>query len=360
MTATFAERIVSCDDHMDMHVLPPTLFTDRLPASLRDQAPRVVDTPNGPFWQAEGRLLSPSGRKASGIDPHQLGFRPGIAKSRLEDMDRDGISASVIYGNPNGFPFKEHNLADACLRAYNDWADEFNAADRNRLVVLANLPSHSPDVATAELLRVAKMGHRGAVFKLHDNKGDSVFFPEWEKFWAAANDTEVPIHFHLGGGVHSLPYRQNSWAYPAHVTVVPMQLDEALVGMCFSGILERHPKVKAVLAESGLGWIPYVLERMDYEYKKYYDAMKDYRIKEPPTYYWHRQMFATYEEEHFGLDHLDRIGVDNVMWASDYPHGDTTWPNSRQAIMESPLGKMSAEVRRKLVCETAAKLYKIV
>jgi uncharacterized protein len=359
MTAALRERVVSADDHMDLHVLPPSLWTERLPAALRDRAPRVVDTPDGPTWQADGRILGPSGRKIAGaIDKHKLGFRPGNPKQRLEDLDRDGVYSSVIYGPPKGIPFPEQTLADACLRAYNDWADEFNATDRNRLVVLAQLPSHSPQPAIDELRRVAKLGHRGAVINLHESP-EPVFFEGWERFWAAANEVEIPIHFHLGGGVHSLNYRARSWAYPAHVTVSGMQLDEALSAMVFSGILERYPKVKVVLAESGLGWLPYMIERMDYEFRKYYDVIEDYRLKEVPSFYWYRQMYATYEEEQFGLGHVDRIGAHNIMWASDYPHGDMTWPNSHKAIAESHLGKLDAAARNAIVYENAAKLYRI-
>lgn len=115
-----------------------------------------------------------------------------------------------------------------------------------------------------------------------------------------------------------------------------------------------------MLGESGLGWIPYVLERLDMEYETYYDRIKDYRIKEKPTYYWHRQMFATYEVDNFGLKHLDEIGLGNVMWVSDYPHGDMTWPNSKQAILDSPLGRHSSEAVRAVAHDNAAKVYGIV
>jgi predicted TIM-barrel fold metal-dependent hydrolase len=353
------DRIISSDDHMDLNVLPVDLWTARLPANLRERAPRVVDTPEGPCWQADGKLLGPSGRKIAGaIDRHQLGFRPGNPKLRLEDLDRDGVYSSVIYGPPKGIPFPDRDLADACLRAYNDWADDFNATDRNRLIVLALLPSHALEPATRELERVAKLGHRGAVFNLHESP-EPVFFEGWEKFWATANEVGIPIHFHLGGGVHSLNFRAQSWAYPAHVTVSGMQLDEAASAMVFSGILERHPRVKVVLAEAGLGWLPYIIERMDYEFKKYYDVIKDYRLKELPSFYWRRQMYATYEEEEFGLEHVDRIGAENVMWASDYPHGDMTWPNSRKAILDSHLGKLDGKTRQAIVCDNAARLYGI-
>jgi predicted TIM-barrel fold metal-dependent hydrolase len=142
------------------------------------------------------------------------------------------------------------------------------------------------------------------------------------------------------------------------VAVVPMQMDEVLVGMIFSGMCERHPGIRVVMGESGLGWVPYVLERMDRQYHKYYDLMKDYRMKRHPVDTFHDQMFVTYEEDTIGVELIPRIGAGNVMWASDFPHGDSTWPNSRKVIEES-LAALSEEDRRKVVSENAAALYKI-
>jgi predicted TIM-barrel fold metal-dependent hydrolase len=350
------DRLISADDHMDLNVLPPKLWLERLPVKFREQAPRVVETPDGPWWQAGGKLITPSGKKAAANKDHGLGFRPADPKSRLEDMDKDGVDASVIYGPPGGLRFPEQELNDACLGAYNDWALEFNTHAPRRLLTLALLPSHAPGVAQAELERVAKAGHRGVVLDLHESKVPA-FMPAWENFWAAANEAAIPVHFHLGGGLHSLSPKPNSWLMPARVSVIPMQLDESIPGMIFSGLLERYPKVKIVLGESGLGWIPYVLERMDFEYRNYFERIQDYRIKELPSFYWQRQMFATYEEDVFGLEHIEHIGAGNVMWASDYPHGDTTWPHSRKHIMESPLGKLTEAQRRAITCDNAARVY---
>jgi predicted TIM-barrel fold metal-dependent hydrolase len=351
-----AERLISADDHMDLNVLPPDLWTTRLPTKYREQAPKVIPTDDGPWWVVGEKRVTPSGKKAAQNKDHGLGFRPGIAKDRLADMDRDGVYTSVIYGPPGSIRFPDRELTDACLRVYNDWSVEFNSAAPNRLLSLALLPSHDPEIARVELLRVAKAGMKGAVLDLHESKV-APFYPPWENFWAAANEAGIPLHFHLSGGAHSIRSAAGSWAMPAHVTIVPMQLDETLPGMIFSGILERYPRVKIVLGESGLGWIPYVLERMDFEFRNYYERIKDYRLKEVPTFYWKRQMFATYEEDNFGLQHLDAIGIDNVMWASDYPHGDTTWPESRRHILESPLGKLPEAWRRKVVHDTAARVY---
>lgn len=353
------ERLISADDHMDLSVLPADLWTSRLPQKFRDMAPRVVSTDDGPWWEANGKRISPSGKKAAANKDLGLGFRPGISKQRLEDMDKDGVYCSVIYGPPGGIQFPDRAMTDACLASYNDWALEFNSADPNRLLTLALIPGHHPDMAKAELLRVAKSGHKGVVIDLFETTVGPLFYKPWEDFWAAANDAGIPIHFHLGGGQHSLKRTAGSWTMPAFVAIIPLQMDECLPGMIMSGILERYPRVKVVLGESGLGWIPYVLERMDFEHKNYFERIKDYRIKELPSYYWKRQMFATYEEDNFGLQHIDAIGVENVMWASDYPHGDTTWPHSQNHIMDSPLGKLPVAARRAVVHDNAARVYGI-
>lgn len=144
---------------------------------------------------------------------------------------------------------------------------------------------------------------------------------------------------------------------PAAVAVVPMQLDETLSGLIFSGILEKRPHVKFVMGEAGLGWIPYVIERLDHELRKYGSKIRDHKIEMLPSEIFARQVFTTYEDEKLGVELIPRIGVDNVMWASDYPHGDSTWPHSRRALSESPLAQHGPEVLRRVTCENATRVY---
>jgi predicted TIM-barrel fold metal-dependent hydrolase len=354
------QRIISADDHMDIHVLPPELFQERLPAALREQGPRVVETPDGPFWQAEGKLLSPSGRKGKGyIDSEEHGFRPGRPETRLEDMDRDGVYTQVIYSPmTTQMRIADVELRAACMRAYNDWAAEFNRLDPRRLLLLAHLPGHDPKASRDELLRVAKLGHKGAIIA-QDEGMAPIFEDEWHPFWDSAQETGLPIHAHLGPRGSMLKAQLGSWRMAAFVAVIPMQLDETLCGMVFSGILEQRPNVKFVLGEGGLGWIPYVIERMDHEHHKYYDNTLDHRLDMLPSEIFRRQVFVTYEDETIGVKLIPEIGIDNVMWASDYPHGDSTWPNSRKALDDSPLASLGDSVLRKVVCDNAAAVYGI-
>ena len=354
------QRIISADDHMDIHAMPPDVFEPRLPAALRERGPRVVDTDDGPYWVVDGKPVSPSGRKAAGyIRSEEHGFRPGMPDTRLEDLDRDGIYCHVIYSPfTTQLRITDPELEAACKRAYNDWAAEFNRHDPNRLVLLADIPSADPKAARDELQRVADLGHRGAI--IHEVPGGEPCFEDaWHPFWDVAEDTRLPISIHLGPSTRALKPQLGSWRFPAFVAVIPMQLDECLAGMIFSGILEQRPHVNFVLGEGGLGWVPYVLERLDHEHHNYYDKVKDHRLSMLPSEIFARQVHMTYEDEKLGVELIPRIGVDNVMWASDYPHGDSTWPNSRKAIDDSPLASLGDDVMRRIVCDNAARIYGI-
>ena len=354
------QRIISADDHMDIHVLPPDLFEQRLPKALRERGPRVVETDDGPFWQVDGTLLSPSGRKAKGyIASEDHGFRPGQPATRLEDMERDGVYAQVVYSPmTTQLRIADGELRAACMSAYNDWAAEFNKVEPDRLLLLSHLPGHAPAAARDELLRVADLGHKGAIIG-QDEGVAPIFEDEWLPFWDAAQDAGLPIHAHLGPRGSMLRAQLGSWRMPAFVAVIPMQLDETLAGMIMSGILEQRPGLKFILGEGGLGWIPYLVERLDHEHHKYYDKTQDHRLEMLPSEIFARQVFLTYEDEGIGVRLIPEIGVDNVMWASDYPHGDSTWPHSRKVLADSPLAALGAEAMQKVLWDNAAALYGI-
>ncbi len=353
--------LISADDHMDIHAMPPNTWQERLPVEWRERGPRVEQTDDGPWWIVDGKKLAPSGRKPAGlIETRQHGFRPGRPDERLADMDEDGVFAQVVYGpTTTQLRIADPDLHAQCAMAYNDWAATFQSAAPGRLVLLPDIPSHDVGLATAELLRCAKMGHKGAIISDTIGKGEPIFEDSWVPFWDAAEESGLPIHVHLTGGTHSLSMKPGSWRSPAFVAIVPMQLDETLSGMIFSGILEKRPRVKFVMGEAGLGWIPYVVERLDHELHKYGPKISDYKISMLPSEIFARQVFTTYEDETLGLELLPRIGVENVMWASDYPHGDSTWPESRKAVAESPLSSHGGEVVHKVTCQNASRVYGI-
>ncbi len=361
-----ASSIYSCDDHLDLNAVPPEVWHSRLPSDLAERAPRVVTRDRQPTWVCNDRVLGRSGRPPGASDLKKLsaigragieddGFRASNPKLRLEDMDRDGIWASVIYGPvPLTLSIPEPDLQSACYAAWNDWAiEEFNAAAPDRLCILAFLPSHSPEAAVAEVERCAERGHRGALIDVFDfDAGD----PAWDRLWAAAERTGLPLSFHIKGGASPrLSYQIGKWQSAAFATLLPLQLDEALAIMVFSGALERHPEFKLVLAESGVGWLPYYLTRMDLEWRNLRDKV-DYAPSIPPSELFQRQVIVTFEEEELAARFIPLLGADSCMWASDYPHTDSTFPESQRAIEET-LGTLPGEDRRKITALNCARLY---
>jgi predicted TIM-barrel fold metal-dependent hydrolase len=352
--------LISADDHLDIHAMPPDAWSSALPREWRDRGPHVEETTDGPWWFCNGQRVSPSGRKETGfIAAHDHGLRPGQARTRLEDMDRDGVRAQVVYGPMcTQLQITDAALHEQVSRVYNDWAAAFQDESPDRLILLPDIPSYEPQVATRELERCAKLGHKGAIVGNTVGRGKPLFHSDWTSFWDAAETVGIPIHVHLApAGLHSLTPKLGSWEMPAAVAVVPMQLDEVLAGLIFSGILEQRPHIKFVMGEAGLGWIPYVIERLDHELHKYGSKIRDHKIGMLPSEIFARQVFTTYEDEGLGVELIPRIGTDNVMWASDYPHGDSTWPHSRKALAESPLAKHGPDVVRKVTCENAARVY---
>ena len=277
--------IYSCDDHLDLSAVPPGVWESRLPRAQAERGPRVLERDGRSIWMCEDRVIGRSGSSGASAEIKKLsaigragieddGFRAGTPQLRLQDMDRDGLAASVIYGPlALGFPIEDPGLQDACYAAWNDWAvEEFNAVAPDRLCVLAFLPGHSPDAAAAELERCAGIGHRGAIIDVFAvDIGD----PAWDRLWAAAEHTGLPISFHIKGGSWSgLSYQMGKWQSAAFASIMPLQFDEALATMVFSGALERHPGFKLVLAESGIGWLPYFLARMDLEWHALRDKIR--------------------------------------------------------------------------------------
>jgi predicted TIM-barrel fold metal-dependent hydrolase len=188
----------------------------------------------------------------------------------------------------------------------------------------------------------------------------------WEVLWEAAAETGTPIGFHLGGGLRTVltsgPKANHAGNVGVRIACSTLQIDEALAAVVFGGALERHPGLKIVLAETGIGWLPYMLERMDETYRRFLDA-GDYwhahgglPLAQPPSAYWRRQLWATFQTDHAGLRLIDLLGDDRVMWASDYPHPDSTWPESQAAIEENLQGA-PPQTRRRILCDNARALY---
>jgi len=375
--------VISADCHIDLIWLPPDLFTANAAAKLKDRMPHVVEGPRGREWVTKngasfgldagmgsaGRKYEPgkihrSDRMAStGLyEPEQQQIRrltdPDL---RLKDQDRDGIQAEVLYGVLGAtMRLNDDEAAGEVLRIYNEWLADFCSKHPERYAGLANIPNHAIEAAVGEIERAARRGGvRGLeIARKHDMT--PLWDPWWNPMWDAAAASGLPVHFHTIGGAgrdySKLSGKTLLAARAAGITSFQMHMADVLMSVIFSGVLERHPNLKIVIGEAGTGWIPYILDRMDAEWE---DQFKELDLTMKPSAYWYRQCYATYQSDPIGVKLLDELGVDNVMWGSDFPHPDGIYPDSQEYIQKE-LGHLPAEVRRKIVCDNAAKLYRFV
>lgn len=366
-----SNRIISADSHVNE---PPDLFKN-VPVAVRDIVPQLVSLEKGDAWilapGTEPRMVATSavaGRKKEEYLAKPISYanmRPGGFKPapRVEDMDIDHIDAEVLYPGIMRYQERLANSAAraACCRAYNEWITDFDRYDSRRLAGVGVVPLLDDDngnEAVKALHEARKIGLKTA-FLPQKNGGMPLQHPEADKFWAAATELDMPVSIHI----HTNPFARGTppeYAnLPGHkemaLTTAPIAMAEHLALLVFGGVFKRHPKLKVVLAECGIGWIPPVLERMDSIFKVHRHYLKT-DITELPSDTFKSHCYATFQEDVSGVTLRHMLGVDNIMWASDYPHTDTTWPESRPTI-DRMFANVDATERHKMVCDNAARLY---
>jgi predicted TIM-barrel fold metal-dependent hydrolase len=353
-----AWRIYSSDDHLDLWSLPVDVWKARTPARLHKQVPHVETIDGTEWWVMGERKVSPRQsatvveRIGEACEPERVA-RPEL---RLKDMDRDGVYASVLYGPAVVSRFAPDEAKTACVQAWNDFCADFDAAGSGRLALLGVLPTESGELAASELERVAELGLRGVQL---DPFSIDYREEQWHRVWAAAGATGLPISFHLGGGTSRLNGAAKGWEWAAHRAVVQLQLDEPLAAMIMSGALEDNPGFTLVAAECGAGWFAYFLNRMDETVENRSEKLRSdgFSLKQKPSEIFKQQVMVSFEQEKEGATLLPLVGTDRFMWGSDYPHLDSTWPNSAQAIADAVGGLPEAD-QRLITSENCRRLYK--
>jgi len=374
-------RRISADCHLDMPWMPPTLFTENARRELKDRMPYVEDGADGPQWVAKnganfGLLngVGPGGAKhvpgqnvrvdimaEHGLfsDAKQGKVRCSDPHLRLKDMEADGVDAEIIYGVlGTASKLNDAEASNEVLRIYNDWLKDFCSHYPDRQIGLACLPYGSVDQAVKEVRRVAKMGLKGLELSCSWDM-EPMWHPSWEPFWQAVDDVQLPLHFHT---FPTTPPRARQEAPKVRraamftgVSAFQMGLIHIIDGMMGAGVFERYPRLRVSFGESGAGWLGYALHRMDFEFE---DRFRDL-MKLKPSEYWRRQCKATFQFDPICTKLIDDIGVETLMWGSDYPHTDGIWPESSKYIEEQFEG-LSPEVVHKITCENAAKFYGLI
>jgi predicted TIM-barrel fold metal-dependent hydrolase len=336
-------------------------------------------------WVVEGRSWSGVGWAGVGRGPVNCYTRAGLpeepepgifraanAKYRCEDMDRDGVDAELVNGPYEQISaIKNPELRAACVRAVNDWARELYEESNGRFIMLLPLPCLTPEEAAAELLRVAEFGLPTGVIFDWANAPQPVIHQMWEPVWAAAAETDMPVNLHanpaggsrqMGVGVTGIEPRNQALMRVANF---PMGLmAELMSAVVFSGICDRHPGVRFVLEEAGVGWVPFMYWRFDREYDFGGPQSRVFKpdivLSDKPSEFVKRQVFFTFEvEEEGGFRRAPEVGLRNFLWASDFPGLDSPWPHSKamgHAPAEAALGKAALN---QLVFENAVNLYKV-
>jgi uncharacterized protein len=386
MANEIKHRFISADDHIDLRWLPKNLWTERLPARLRERGPRVVETEKGPFWTWEGQTFSPHGYYTAaqgsgamwaierGGVMREGELRPTTAELRLSDMDRDGSDASVMYGPTDPMAITDPELRRCCYEAYNDWLFEFCNVTPARLIGVAQLSMEDPQAARDELERLAKRGGLRHVNILASRANPPVYDESWEPFWALAEEVAIPIGFHLAVLVKKTRLDEEKRGAANLVISVAsrfaqeppgIQLLEPITGLIFAGVFDRHPRVKIVMAEAGLAWVPSMIQSLDIWYQRTKDGRRltgDKPITLPellPSEYFHRQIWISFVDDPLGVKMVGGVlDSDKVMFGSDYPHLASTWPYSQQVI-EEQMQSLSPEIRRKILRDNACALFGI-
>jgi predicted TIM-barrel fold metal-dependent hydrolase len=360
----------------DSHVFePPDLWTTRIDAAFRDRAPRmqrmngvdqlVVEEDQviagiGLISNAGARFEAPETISSQGRfeDVHQGGYDPA---QHLQDMQLDGIAGEVLYPSQGLFYFKvaDTQLMSAIFRAYNDWLAEFCRTDPERLKGIAMINLDHVQDGIKELERTAKMGFAGAMITEYPPEDRRYDQPEYEPFWAAAQALDMPLSLHTAtrrqGKIRSAgektlrdaSSRATKVFYPA----------TSMCDMIFAGVFERYPNLKLAIVEFELAWVPHLLSSMDYTYRERHEEAF-YRFKDGwrPSDFFHRNVFLSFQEDEVGIRLRDIIGVDSMMWGSDYPHSESTFPQSRQILAQILAGVPEDECA-KIVGGNTARLY---
>jgi predicted TIM-barrel fold metal-dependent hydrolase len=389
-------KIISVDDHV---VEPPHLWQTWLPEKFRERGPRSERRGIGTMRHIGGgayeQTFDPAGPQADcwvyedlvyinkrhvaavGFDRDDMTMspitydemRPGCyePKARLEDMDLNHVEASLSFPTFPRFcgqtfaEAKDKELAEACVRAYNDWmVEEWCGDSGGRLIPLTIIPLWDAGLAAAEVRRNAERGVRAVCFsEIPSHLGlPSIHSGEWEPFITACEDTETVICMHIGSSSR-MPATSGDAPVAVAATLSFNNAMASLADWLFSGILVRHPKLTLAYSEGQIGWLPYALERADDVWLEHraWAGVKDL-VPEPPSTYFRRQVYGCFFRDRHGLESLDSIGVDNVTFETDYPHTDSTWPHTKK-VAEEMMAGLDADTVYKIVRGNAIRMLQL-
>jgi predicted TIM-barrel fold metal-dependent hydrolase len=392
-------KIISVDDHV---VEPPNVWMDRLPKKYHDVGPRIVRSKMGEITFIGGKFTAapPDGDgdsksfdvdwwhyedlrrpllrldAAAGYPREEVTLR-GVTyddmrkgawsvPERLADMDTNWIDASLCFPTFPRFcgqtflEASDKDLALLCVKAYNDWmVDEWCAPSNGRLIPLTLIPLWDAELAGEEVRRNAARGVHAVCFsEIPPFLGlPSVHDPDnyWDPFFRACEETDTVINMHIGSS-SKMPSTSADAPPAVGSTITFANACFSLVDWLMCGVFSRFPRLVIAYSEGQIGWIPYILERADvvWDENRAWGGVAD-KVLEPPSELFRKHVYGCFFNDAHGLRSIDDIGVDNITYESDYPHSDSTWPNTRQ-IAEQQMKGLDDDVIEKIVRGNAIRM----
>jgi predicted TIM-barrel fold metal-dependent hydrolase len=387
-------KIISVDDHV---IEPADTWQSRLPAKYKDIGPRVKRAPMGEMTFVGGKFSYAPGTEgppcdwwhyedlaipqtrlsaAVGFDRDEVKItaitydemRPGCfdPKERVKDMDANWTDMQLCFPSFPRFcgqtflEAKDRELALLCVKAYNDFqVEEWHVESDGRLLPLMIIPLWDAQLAADEVRRNAARGVRATCFsEIPPYLGlPSIHSGEWDPFFEACNETGVVVCMHIGSS-SKMPSTSPDAPPAVGSTLTFGNAMSSMVDFLMSGVLVRYPNLTLAYSEGQIGWIPYILERADkvWEHNRAWGGVADL-IPEPPSHYYYRQIYGCFFDDEHGLSEgaIEKCGVDNITFETDYPHSDSTWPHSKETALKL-MGHLSPEVQYKLVRGNAIKM----
>lgn len=358
----------------DSHVMEPLdLWTRQMPEAMRSRGPRIELRGGAQCLMVEDTIVRKFGRLGENVadesSPDALhagdegkpakNFSMGAADPdrRLRDLDLDGVWGEVIYPNLAFFccfMIKSPEIQVATARVYNDWAADRFIGASERFAPVALLPVLDIDAAVGEMERTAARGFRAMMMPTHIDVRP-YNDPAYETVWSAAEALGMPLTFHAGTGRSQTPAHGAGGAVINYVVTVGAPM-ETVAYLCGAGILERHPNLRVVMVECGSGWLAWAMHAMDDAYREHHEWVRP-KLKMLPSEYFRRQGAVTFQNDPVGLANIPFTGERCLMWGSDYPHPEGTWPHSRKFLERQLKGVPEATIRR-VVRDNAAELYR--
>ena len=387
MVATFTTDPIAIVD-VDSHLTEPAgLWVDRAPAKFKERVPKIVDDENGrPRWSIDGKPLGPIGNALVGPDGTKLQGERSTTPHRFEDihkgaydwnarlgwLDEHGIRQQVMFPNIPGFGaaqfflhIEDVELRTACVAIYNDAANDIQRESGQRLLPLALVPWWDLEETVRELRRIHDLGLVGITMCDSPNAYGlpALDEPEWEPFWSTAEDLGITIAFHIGSGhISKANWNLTGGEYQASNTVNAFLNNSWIItNLVYSGVLLKHPRLKIYSAETGVGWVPFLLEAMDYQWHENLlpEVRREVWRDMLPSELFRRNIYVSFWFERAGLMHaLDVIGEDNVLFETDFPHGTSLTPRVQEEVANT-LAALRPEVRKKVLAGNAARLYNL-